>query len=176
MTTSRASPSAITRMTCSSSAGRASLRRNPLAPARKASATFSSVSQVVRIRTCARSSPSCLSNAGRSVDPVERWHADIHQSHVGAGSAGQFDGFGARGGLADHRDVVLQVGENFGPDRTRRSSSASSTLMGGRGDVVFTGAIPSGRVAGERLRRTRLRDVPRLRVHRRAVGSVSAFR
>src|SRR5262249_22523474 len=53
---SNASPAAITRMACSSSAGPASLSRKPLAPACSVSKTYASVSYVVRIntRTCSR--------------------------------------------------------------------------------------------------------------------------
>lgn len=50
---SRVSPAAIVRMARSSSAGPTSLPRNLLAPARSARATYSSSSNVVRIRTCA---------------------------------------------------------------------------------------------------------------------------
>ena len=63
---SSASPAATTRTACTSSAAGASFSRNPLAPARSASYTYSSRSNVVSIRTRGAGSP------GRSVPSSSR--------------------------------------------------------------------------------------------------------
>ena len=63
--------------------GVTSLSRNPLAPARSASTTYSSASNVVRMRTRASgAAPSRTMPAGR-LDPVEDRHPDVHHDDVG---------------------------------------------------------------------------------------------
>jgi hypothetical protein len=41
------------------------------------------------------------------LDPIQPWHAHVHQHHVGAQPAGQRDCFDAVDRLTDHLDVAL---------------------------------------------------------------------
>jgi hypothetical protein len=45
--------------------------------------------------------------ASGGLDPVQPWHAHVHQHHVGPQPAGQLDRLDAVDGLADHLDVGL---------------------------------------------------------------------
>ena len=81
---SSASPATTARTARSSSAGSVSLTRKPLAPARIASNTYSSRSNVVRITTLTSARRSSLGDAPGGVEPVGAGHADVHQHDVGA--------------------------------------------------------------------------------------------
>ena len=101
-----------------SSAGSVSLTRKPLAPARIASNTYSSRSNVVRMttRVAARRSSAAIRRV--AVQPVDARHAHVHQHDVGAGLDRLAHGVVAVGRLADDGDVGLGVEEGAepGPD------------------------------------------------------------
>ena len=100
-----ASPAATVRTAESSSAGGASLSRNPLAPALSPAKTYWSRSKVVRIRT-RLAVPGGGDRRGRR-DPVQAGHADVHQHHVGLQGGRHADPGRAVRGLAGHLDVGL---------------------------------------------------------------------
>ena len=81
---SSASPAATARTARSSSVGSVSFTRNPLAPLRSASNTYSSSSNVVRITTRTASSAGSAPMRRVAVEPVDAGHADVHEDDVGA--------------------------------------------------------------------------------------------
>ena len=100
-----ASPPATVRMAVSSSAGGASLSRNPLAPALSPAKTYSSRSKVVRMRTLLAGPAAVI--AAVACDSVHAGHPDVHQHHVGVQGRCHADAGRPVGGLADHLDVRL---------------------------------------------------------------------
>ena len=80
---SSASPSATTRTAASSSSGSVSFSRNPLAPARSASNTYSSRSNVVRMSTRVAAVASSRGDPARRLEAVHLRHADVHEHDVG---------------------------------------------------------------------------------------------
>ena len=106
---SSASPAATARTARSSSAGSVSFTRNPLAPARSASNTYSSSSNVVRITTRTAVERGVVADATGGGEAVDAGHADVHQHDVGALAARERDRLVAVARLADHLDVVLGV-------------------------------------------------------------------
>ena len=101
------SPSATTLMAWISSSARMSFSRKPLAPASSASTTYSSMSNVVRIRILmrfvfARQDPGGL-------DAVEFGHADVHQDDIGMQAASLLDRLAAVCRLADDFDVLFRT-------------------------------------------------------------------
>ena len=103
---SSASPVAATRTASSSRSAGASLSRNPLAPIRSASKTYSSASNVVSMITRGVEAGRREDPLGRA-EPVELGHPDVHQHHVGAAPAYDVDRSAPVGRLADHGDVGL---------------------------------------------------------------------
>ena len=96
-------------MTRSSSTGSASLRRNPAAPDRRDSKTYSSSSKVVRTSTLTSRAPRRRDLPG-GLEPVEDRHADVHDHDVRP--------LGANDG--ERRRTIARLGDDG------RSSAASS--------------------------------------------------
>ncbi len=101
------SPPATTRTAWRSSSGSMSLSRNPLAPARSASKTYSSISKVVSTMTRTAGNRSTI--AAVAFDAVEHGHSHVHQHDVGPGRGDHLDGLGTVGCLTDHLQVVAVV-------------------------------------------------------------------
>ena len=98
---SRASPAATTRTAATRSSRGRSLSRNPLAPARRASNTYSSRSKVVRISTRTGSARAGPASRGSPRSPSSRARTDVHQHHVGPEPPGRVDRVQAVGSLAE---------------------------------------------------------------------------
>ena len=118
---SSASPAATSRSALTKSAGVTSLSRNPLAPARSASTTYSSASNVVRTRTrggVAPAGPSGGEPAG-GLDAVHHRHPEVHDHDVRREPGGLVQGGAAVGRLADDRDpgLVREDHPEPGPDQ-----------------------------------------------------------
>ena len=109
---SRASPAATTRTAWTRSSRRTSLSRKPLAPARSASNTYSSRSNVVRMTTLTGSCDVGPANAAGGLDAVAAGHADVHEHDVGPFAPGDRHRLLAVGGLAHHREVGLGVDDH----------------------------------------------------------------
>ena len=92
-------------MASSSCVGRVSLSRNPLAPARSASCTSSSSSNVVRTSTCVSAQPRVGHDPSGGLQAVHPWHPDVHQHDVGRRTTAQVPGLLTVSGLADDLDV-----------------------------------------------------------------------
>ena len=104
------------------SSAAASLSRNPLAPARSASYTYSSRLNVVTTSTLTGSgTPGAGQQAGR-LDAVEHRHAHVHHDDVGPQPAGQVDRGTPVAALADHLEVGLGVDD-------RREAGADQGLV-----------------------------------------------
>ena len=100
------------------SSGGAFFTRNPLAPARRASKTYSSSSNVVRMMirgaTAAGAHGSrqpglVLEQSPRSVETVHDGHLDVHQDDVRVTPADDLQRLRAVRGLPDHLDVRLRL-------------------------------------------------------------------
>ena len=132
---SSASPRATTRIASTSSGGRTSLSRKPLAPARSAAKTYSSTSWVVRMMI--RAAAAGGDDPPSRLDPVDDRHADVHQHDVGPSALDQRDRLGAVGGLADDLDVVAGVEDHA-------EAAAHERLVVGDQDADAHGAASSG--------------------------------
>ena len=110
-----ASPAATTRTARISSAGSVCFTRNPLAPARSASYTYSSSSNVVSTSTFTSARSSRAGDLAGRGQPVDLRHADVHQHDVGEQFGRERDRLGAVAGLADDFDVVLGVEQGAEP-------------------------------------------------------------
>ena len=100
-----AAPSATVRIAAISCSGESSLSTKPLAPARNASKTYSSRSNVVRIRI--RAALSDGEDASGRLEPVQLRHPDIHQDDGGTEPGGLVHGLEPVGRLGDHFNVLL---------------------------------------------------------------------
>ena len=103
---SSASPAATTRTASNSRSAVTSFSRNPLAPARSASKTYSSRSNVVRMRTLGWKAWQSAQPAG-GLDAVHARHPNVHQHHVRPDLAADLDRGGAVGRGARHLEVRL---------------------------------------------------------------------
>ena len=109
-------PRATARMALTRASGLTSLKRKPLARIRSAPKTYSSSSNVVRIRTGA--DPRLRRIRRRGFDAVHRRQTDVHQHDVGPGAARGLRAPPAIAGLADDGEVGLVVDDHPqpGPD------------------------------------------------------------
>ena len=134
-----ASPAATARTARSSSTGSVSFTRKPLAPARSASNTYSSSSNVVRITTRTAVEVGIVADPAGGVEAVGSGHADVHEHDVGELAAGDRDRFVAVVGLADDLDVVLGVEQRPearrvpAPGRRRGPPGSPGTARSGSG-------------------------------------------
>ena len=141
---SSASPAAITRTASNSRSAVTSLSRKPLAPARSASNTYSSRSNVVRISTRGPGSsgvgqlPGCL-------DPVQAGHPDVHQHHVRAQLTAHPHRLAAVARGAEHGEVRLRV-------QQRGEPGPHHLVVVGDDDADGHWCILSGRVPGHGVR------------------------
>ena len=147
-----ASPAATRRIAATKSAGGTSLSRNPLAPARSASTTYSSASKVVRIRTrdrVVRARP--RQPAGR-LDAVHDRHPDVHHDDVRTQPAGRLDAPRDRRAASPTTSMSGSSARIIRkPVRTSCWSSTRSTRMGGSGDGTRRpGRRAAGRSSGSR--------------------------
>jgi hypothetical protein len=72
------------------------------------------------MRTPARSGSAAIWRVAS--EPVESWHADVHEDHVGPQLSGQVHGAGPVRCLTDHLDVVASVEQ-------RRETGADQALV-----------------------------------------------
>jgi hypothetical protein len=81
--------------------------------------------------------------AGR-VQPVDAWHADVHQDDVGVGLLCQVNGSGTVGGLAHHNHPWLGVDEGPEPGADQR------LVLGDENPDRLGHAPPPGDAGGRR--------------------------
>ena len=126
---SSASPSATTRTAASRSSGSVSFSRKPLAPARSASYTYSSRSNVVRISTrVAAVASSPVMRRVASSPSISGMRMSISTTS-GRSARDEVDGFGAVRRLADDLDVAADRSSTAKPLRTSAWSSATATRI-----------------------------------------------
>ncbi len=101
-------------------------------------------------------------------EPVETWHADVHQHDVGAEGFREGDGLVAIGGLAD--DVKVASGVEEGPEPAAHEGLVVGEChpdhpRASRGSRAWTRKPPSGRGAASRappsaVARPRMPSIP----------------
>ncbi len=124
---SSASPAATTRMAVSSSAGRVSLSRNPLAPARSAAKTYSSRSKVVKMS--ARTSVLCVICRVASMPFMTGMRTSIKMTSGRARRAASTASAPLPASPTTMKPGVAEMMPQK-PTRTRAWSSATTTRMG----------------------------------------------
>ncbi len=146
------SPAATARMPSTSSSGRTSLRRNPLAPARSASTTYSSMSNVVSMRTRDRQPGSARMRRVASIPstPGIRTSMSTMSGRVDATSVTASAPSSASPTTSRSGSVSRII------RRPRRTSAWSSAMRTASRPTSFTTAPPS---AAPRRARTRRRRV-----------------
>ena len=137
---SSASPAATVRTAAISCSGESSLSTKPLAPALSASKTYSSRSNVVRIRIRVAGSVARMRRV--ACEPVELGHADVHQDDPRMEAAGLVDRLEPVARLGDDLHVLLAAEQHAeagadhrlvvgdeDPDRHRASSAIGSRVL-----------------------------------------------
>ena len=127
-------------------AGRTSLSRKPLAPARSASKTYSSRSKVVRTMTRAALPAATIRRVASM--PVDARHPDVHQDDVGRARAGERDRL-ARRRRPRRRPRCPRLASRImrKPPRTSAWSSASRTRI-----IIAPARAAAGPARGSRRR------------------------
>ncbi len=106
--------------------GQGVLSRNPLAPARSASKTYSSRSKVVIDGRRAGRGVFVTGNPAGGLDPVHLRHADIHQHDVGVLTSHEGDSFRPIGSFPDNLDIGI------GTEEHREATADEGLVVGDR--------------------------------------------